>query len=120
MGYDIAKKLGLETHFDADGDNTVQTIKDGPGKLFGLIVQNPNNAAAWIQLFDESGTITVGSTTPKQSYPVPDDSGATVGATILIFDNPINFDNSIKYACTTGATNGTDPGTGLVVNALYK
>ena len=99
--------------FDDDGDNTVQTIKDSAGILQFLEVQNPNNNSdAYIQLFDEAGTITVGTTAPKLSLLVPRN-----GAMDKFFN--INFANSIKYACTTTVTGSGDPTVGLIVNGGF-
>jgi hypothetical protein len=111
---------GADLYFDADGDNTAQTIKGSAGSLHSLCVLNVNAADAFIQLFDESGAITVGTTAPKQSYLVPKGDGTFYGAFGAVFTMPLNFANSIKYACTTTPTGSGDPATGLIVNASYK
>lgn len=105
---------GQTLHFDSSGDNTVQTIKASAGKVYSLEVQNPNTSDAYIQLFDEAGAITVGTTVPKQSYFVP--AGGAMDKTFTV---PLQFANSIKYACTTTPTGGGNPTTGLVVNAGF-
>lgn len=104
----------LTPYFDADGDNSAQTMKGSAGNLYTLEISNPNDIDCYIQFFDESGSITVGTTTPKQSFLVPAN-----GAMDKSFVVPIAFANSIKYACTTTATGSTDPTTGLVVNGGY-
>lgn len=106
---------GITPHFDADGDNTAQQVKGSAGSLYFLEVSNPNPTGAFIQLYDEAGAITVGTTTPKLSLFVPGN-----GAMDKTFTVPVAFANSIKYACTTTATGAGDPTTGLVVNAGYK
>ncbi|MCO6456794.1 MAG: hypothetical protein J5I93_15960, partial [Pirellulaceae bacterium] len=111
---------GATPLFDADGDNTAQTIKGSAGVLYSLEVQNVNAVDCWIQLFDESGSITVGTTTPKASFLVPAGDGTKRGAMDKVFTVPLAFSNSIKYACTTTPTGNGDPSTGLVVNASYK
>lgn len=112
---------GADMHFDADGDNTAQAVKTSAGNVYGLIVQNPNTANAFIQLFDvAAGDVTVGTTTPSQSYFI---GGTTAGDNNQIeikFTVPVSFETAITYACTTTATGSTDPTTGLVVNILYK
>jgi len=109
-------------YFDSDGDNTAQTIKNSAGYLASLVVTNPNAAEAWIQLFDESGAISVGTTTPKQSFPIPADDGTNSGVFGIVFEGVfgMRFSNTIKYACTTTATGSGDPTVGLVVNAGYR
>lgn len=109
-----------EMHFDADGDNSAQTIKSTYGRLIFLEVQNPNDTDAYIQLFDESGTVTVGTTTPTLSLLVPAGNGTDDGAMDKLWSlGAPKFLNSIKYACTTTATGSGDPTTGLIINALY-
>ena len=110
---------GQTPYFDSDGDNTVKTIKSSGGVLYFLEVSNTNSADAYIQLFDESGAITVGSTTPALSLVVPAGVGALDGAMDKFWAPGLAFDNSIKYACTTTATGNGDPSVGLVVNAGF-
>ena len=109
---------GIKTqmHFDGDGDNTAQAVKAAPGRIYAMEVSNPNTANAFIQLFDAlAANVTVGTTTPKQSYIVP-----ASGAMDKSFaDSPLEFGVGITYACTTTATGSTDPTTGLVVNIQY-
>lgn len=112
--------MGGKPHFDGDGDNSEQSISSTGGYLYSLQVINPNSADAFIQLFDESGSVTVGTTTPKQSYLVPAGDGTLDGAKDSVIPTfGLVFENSIKYACTTTATGNGDPSTGLVVNAIY-
>lgn len=109
-------------YFDSDGDNTAQAIKTTAGDLYRLHVVNQNTADAYIQFFDTAAAgVTVGSTTPIQSYLVPGGDGTNSGALdINLFDAPLTFQTAITYGCTTTATGGTDPTTGLTVNALYR
>lgn len=111
---------GLSTVFDADGDNTAQAIKTGAGRLYLLEVQNPTDADAYIQLFDAAtGSVTVGSTTPKASFLVPAGDGTLDGAFGFSLPIGMHFGTAITYACTTTATGSGDPATGLIVNAGY-
>jgi len=108
--------VGFDTLFDADGDNTAQAAKANPGVLYGLNVYNSNTADAFIQLFDLAiGSITVGTTVPKQSFFVP-----AAGSYDIRFDVPMAFGTEINYACTTTATGNGDPIVGLAVNIMYK
>ena len=106
--------------FDSDGDNTAQVVKAAAGKLYGLEVSNPNATDAWIQLFDvAAGSVTVGTTTPNQSYLVPAGNGVDYGGMDKDFTIPINFVTAITYACTTTPTGAGNPTIGLIVNARY-
>lgn len=119
-------KLGIEgahgssMHFDSDGDNTAQSVKTNPGTVYQIAVSNPNSSDAYLQLFDvAAGSVTVGTTTPNQSYLIPAGDGTNDGAADKVLSIPIQFDTAITYACTTTATGSGDPTTGLVVNILY-
>lgn len=121
MSNNLGRNLRLTPFFDSDGDNTAQSIKGGSGGLHFLEVQNPNTSDAYIQLFDdETGDVTVGSTTPVLSLFVPAGDGTSDGAMDKMFPFPIKFKTAITYACTTTATGAGDPSTGLVVNAAYE
>lgn len=107
---------GANLYFDADGDNTAQAIKTTSGRLFKLHVINPNNTAAYVQLFNvAAGSVTVGTTTPNYVIFVPAE-----GAVIEDFNPSGNFSTAITYACTTTATGNGDPATGLTVSGIYK
>jgi hypothetical protein len=93
---------------------TPETVKSSDGYVGGWYVFNPNAAAAYIQFFDESGTITLGSTTPKMSIGIPAGAGANVE-----FRRGIPFTNSIKVAATTTATGSSANASALVCNFLY-
>jgi len=68
-----------------------------------------------VQLFDlATGGVTLGTTTPKKSIPVP-----ALGSTALDWVNGITFATAISAAAATAATGSTAPTTGLVWNADY-
>lgn len=109
-----------QTVFDSDGDNTAQSIATIGGYLDALHVINSNTSQAFIQLFDvAAASVTVGTTTPKQSFLVPAGDGTNSGAFERQFSPPIPFSTAITYACTTTATGNGDPTTGLIVNAQW-
>jgi hypothetical protein len=105
----------IDTIFDSDGDYSAQSVIQRSGSIYFMEVQNPNTVDAYIQLFDVVTTgVTVGSTTPKQSFIVP-----AQGAMDKQWRRGLKFNTAISYACTTEATNGVDPTTGLTVNIGY-
>jgi hypothetical protein len=116
-------KQRIRSVFDSDGDNTAQAIKTSAGKLFDLEVSNPNTIDSFLQLFDlATGSITVGSTTPRLSFLVPAAASSTIrGAFDRHFgEDGLDFQAAISYSCTTTPTGSTDPSTGLTVNAIYS
>ena len=109
-------------YFDADGDNTVQTINANSAFLLVIEIQNMNLADAWIQIYDVvSGSVVVGTTTPDFSFHVPGGDGIEYwGSKVMNFNMPgVVFENALNYACTTTATGAGDPTTGLIINAQY-
>jgi len=111
---------GYDTHFDGDADNSAQAGNVNPIRLYGLEVSNPNSADAYLQLFDlATGDVTVGTTTPKQSYLVPAGDGTLDGGIDMFFTDGMQFEVALTYACTTTATGNTDPTTGLVLNFWF-
>jgi len=112
---------GLSKHFNTSHDGSVVTIKSTYGRLFGFEFLNKNTYDVFLQLFDESGDITVGTTTPIQSYMIPAGDGIIYGRNSKQLNAPISFDNSIKYAVTQEPTGSTAPATSsIIANALYK
>ena len=106
---------GASHYFNAAQLAAASSIKATSGTLFGLNVYNPNASGVFLQAFD-SASVTVGTTTPAQSYYVP----ATSPMIIPISTLGIAFANSIQIAATTTATGSTAPGSAVVVNAAFK
>lgn len=113
---------GAELPFTADDcDETVKTVKASAGRLYSLDVANLDTAARWVQLFDESGAITVGTTVPKLSFMIPPGNGSDVyGAVGKEFAIGVKFANSIKFAITTTPQGASGPTNNAVVSATYK
>jgi hypothetical protein len=76
---------------------------------------NNTNTAAYIQVFDTTGTVTLGTTTPTFVVPIP-----AGGAANVEFANGIAISSGIKVAATTTATGATTVSTGLTGFVLYK
>ncbi len=113
----MAHDVQLSPTFDSDGDNTAQSLKASPAKLYKVHAYNSNTADAFIQLFNAaSGDVTVGTTTPDYVLLVPGEGGVTE-------DFPVDglfFSTALTYACTTTPTGNGDPTTGLTVSFAAK
>lgn len=94
---------------------TVVSVKSSAGFLTGYFVYNPDTVVNYVQIFDVSGTVTLGTTPPKWSIAIPPGSGAN-----LSFDSPLSFSNAIKVAATTTVTGSTAPGSALNANFAYS
>lgn len=97
---------------------TVQTVvASGPHVLTLVSCSNANQTAtnfAYVQVFDVSGTVTLGSTAPNIFF--------YVGANSPGGSNQINatFTNAIKVAATTTATGSSAPATALDCTFIYR
>jgi hypothetical protein len=94
---------------------TVQTVDSSAGSLGYYYCYNPNTTVAYIQIFDTSGTVTLGTTTPKLSIGIPGTAGGN-----LEWANGVSFANAIKVAATTTATGSTAPSTAIDCNFGYR
>ena len=112
--------LNLDTLFDSDADNSVQSCKAGSGVLYGFEASQANAADAFLQLFDAAtGDVTVGTTSPKLSYFIPAGDGTLRGSTEKNYPEGIKFSTAITYAVTTTPAGSTDPTAGINLNVVF-
>ena len=98
-------------HYNGNALASVSTIKGSAGQLTMLDAKNENVLGSWIQIFDHASP-TVGTTVPTLSFWVPPGGGVD-----KMFQIPVEFQNAIKYACTTTKDGSVAPVTGLIINA---
>lgn len=109
---------GLSTSRTVALSNTATAVKASAGNVFGYHIQNPNNSDAYLQFYDAStGSVVVGTTTPKVTIWVPA-NGAIDGPTSTEY--AIAYATAITIAATTTITGGTAPSTGLLANIYYS
>lgn len=115
---------GWTPHKNLDVDETEDDIKTSPGKLGWIHVMNRSTGVRYIKFFNATAAnVTVGSTTPVLSFPVPtmaDTNGA--GFCISFGDAGVQFDTAISVAATTGVADADTgaPGTNdVVLNAGF-
>jgi hypothetical protein len=102
--------------FLANGlSTTVTTVKSSAGELGAYHCLNPNASAAYIQVFDTSGAVMLGTTTPVLSLGLPASDGGN-----LEWGMGVHFANAIKVAATTTATGSTAPGTAIDCDFAFK
>ncbi len=107
--------------FDGSVSNTVKKIVEGaPAELDHLEVSNPAGVDIFLQLFDtaKASDVTLGGTTPNQSYLIPGGSGGR-GAFDRVFVRPMLFEKGLSYAATTGPENNVAPASALTLNAGF-
>lgn len=110
-----ATSNGWTPFLDNNQGTTVTTVKSGAGELGAYHCINPNASVAYVQIFDTSGAVTLGSTVPVLSLGLPASDGGN-----LEWGMGIHFANAIKVAATTTATGSTGPGTNLDCNFAFR
>jgi len=96
--------------------DTVQTVKGSAGTLGGWFILNSAATVCYVQFFDTTGAVTLGTTTPTFSLGLPAGAAANIPAT-----RPgIAFSSGLKIAATTTRAGSTACGTGVDVNLWYK
>jgi hypothetical protein len=92
--------------------NTAVTIKAKPGSLDSVVCYNPNASIEYIQVYDTTSAVVVG-TTPNKFF-VPVGSGSTQS---LLNANMIT---GIKAAATSTPNGAGAPASPLVCTFLFK
>jgi hypothetical protein len=116
-GQAAAQNLSTEgsASFVASGlTTTVTTVKTSAGMLSWFACSNSNASAEFVQVFDTTSSVTLGTTTPKLALPI-----GPSGVTALAIPIGSNFLNGIKIAATTTPTGSTAPGTALNCSIGY-
>jgi hypothetical protein len=117
-------KGGLQTFRSLDLDETEEDVKTSPGQIYGAIVCNRSTDTLYLKIYnDTAANVSVGSTTPKLTIPIPGNSTDDIAAILNLGGNGIEFDTAISVAVTTGlADNDTGaPATNdFVINLFYK
>lgn len=108
--------------FDAAVTAAVNVSTACRGQLMSLQAYNVNATDAWLQVFNvPAASVTLGTTTPIQSFLVPKGNGTDRGATEMSWTEGLNLDGSaISIAATTTETGSTTATTGLEVNVQFR
>lgn len=97
-------------------------VSAAAGKFGGCVLINLNSAPAYLQVFDQgSGSnVSLGSTAPTFSIPIPANATAANGAAVVVpFEVGLKMNNGIKVAATTTANGGATVSTGLSGTIYY-
>lgn len=111
---------GGYTPYLANVITTTVTVSSAAGKFGGYSLINLNSVPAFLQCFDTTGAVTLGTTAPTFVIPLPANATAAngVGANIE-FPNGINLVNGLKIAATTTVNGATTVSTGLQGSILF-
>lgn len=93
--------------------NAAVTIKATPGTVRRVVCDNPNSSTTeWVQFYDTTASVVVGTTAPKFALPVQ--------AGVQAINVDVNFTAAIKAAATTSATGGGAPSTDLQCTLTFR
>jgi hypothetical protein len=110
---------GLTIFRSLDLDETEEAVKASAGKLYGWYLYNDGAAEVYVKFYnDTTANVTVGTTTPVLTVPVPAGAAANVE-----FTNGIPFSAAITAAATTGvadADTAAPAANQVVANVLYQ
>lgn len=108
-------QTGGTTFFDDSVVEVKQSVVAGPVLLFNILGYNSGAAASYIQFFDAlSANVTVGTTVPKFSIPLP-----ITGGYSDVYSLPEGFRTGIVIAVTATATGAGAPNAGALVKLTY-
>jgi len=110
---------GLDTFRSVDVDESEEEIKSTAGQVFGWFLFNGASSTLYVKFYNATAaSVTVGTTTPFLTIPIPAGAGANVE-----FMHGIEFDTAITIAATTGVADSDTGAPGaneLVANVFYK
>lgn len=97
-------------------------VSSAAGKLAGLALLNTDAVPAFLQCYDTTSAVTVGTTTPTFVIPYLCNATAGNGAVDRIYfgDVGIGLANGFKVAATTTATSSTASANGLTGSIFFK
>lgn len=100
---------------------TVLTVSSAAGSFHGGMFINVASTVAYIQVFDTTGAVTLGATTPTFVIPIPVNATAANGAAFVAeFPRGITISNGIKVAATTTPAGSTGLSAALTGFFLYR
>lgn len=110
---------GLTIFRSIDLDETEEDVKTSAGQLYGYYLFNAAASVRYFKFYNATAaSVSVGTTTPVLTIPVPAGSAANVFTAI-----GVDFGTAITAACTTGiadADTGAPGANECVLNAYYN
>lgn len=110
---------GLTIFRTIDLDESEEEVKASAGNVYGYYFWNGAASTRFIKWYNATAaSVTVGSTTPVLTLPVPAGAAGHVS-----FDKPVTFATAICVAATTGvadADTGAPAANDVVLNVFYK
>lgn len=110
---------GCSIYRTIDLDETEEEVKSTAGTLYGWFIHNKAATTLYVKIYNATAaSVTVGTTTPAMTIPIPAGASANVEYT-----NGIAFSTAICIAATTGvadADTGAPAANDVIMNVFYK
>jgi len=104
----------------ANAVKTVVTISGSAGKFAGTTLINTDSAPTYLQCFDTTGAVTLGTTVPDFAIPFPANGTAANGVADRLWnDVGASLANGLKAAATTTLTGASTSTNGLSGSIFY-
>ena len=111
-----AASSGGLSAYSANVTNSAVAVDASAGQIGWYMIGNQNGAVCYLQVFNlAAASVSLGSTTPTYSLPIPAFGGANATVT-----SGLAFGTAISVAATTTRTGSTACTSGLDVNIGYK
>lgn len=109
---------GLSMFRSIDIDETEEEVKASAGNVYGWYIFNASASTRYVKFYNATAAnVTVGTTTPVLTLPVPAGGAANVFSSI-----GISFGTAITVAATTGVADndtGAPSANDVIINVLY-
>ena len=116
-------KGGLSIFRSLDIDETEEDVKTSAGQVYGFYIFNAATSVRYVKFYNATAAnVTVGTTTPVLTLPVPAASSGGVGFNVQT-NIGIAFDTAICVAATTGLADndtGAPSANDVIINVLYS
>ena len=94
---------GTTLYKNLDVDESEDAIKATAGQVYWIHAINLSAAVLYLKFYDATvGNVTVGTTVPDLTFPVPSNGGTDGAGFVLSIPNGIEFGTAITVAATTG------------------
>ena len=116
----LSPLTGGWTSYFANAITTTVTVSATTGKFGGYMLINLNSSPIYLQFFDTTGAVTLGTTVPTFVVTIPANGTAANGfAANLELANGASITNGIKVAATTTSNGATTVSTGITGTIWY-
>ena len=124
VGISGARTSGGTTIFRSiDIDETEEEIKATAGQIYWISAINLTATVVYLKFYNATAAnVTVGTTTPVLTFPVPSSGSTSGGGFVLSIPNGIAFGTAITVAATTGIADndaGAPAANACVINIGY-